>query len=138
MLHCYVLRDCSVVGCDASAIFPKTTDTLSTVCMVRLAMDSSNTLSSSPTLPGLSGREGHPNLDGGNWSAVVQAKKGKGKKKLKNARTLSLQTFFSQHGGQENDNFDDCPRDNQDGHATGKRDPLGAGTRCSVVDVFFV
>jgi hypothetical protein len=42
----------------------------------------------------------HSNSDGGGWSSVVQNKKGKGKKKkMKNARTLSLQTFFSEHGG---------------------------------------
>jgi len=73
-------------------------------------MDSSSNLSLSPT---------NTHLDGGNWSSVVQTKKGKGKKKLKNARTLSLQTFFSQHGGQENDNFEDIPKDNQEGNAPG-------------------
>lgn len=93
----------------ATTISSKSSQTFCQVFMVLLAMDSSNNLSSSPT-----------HLDGGgNWSAVVQAKKGKGKKKLKNARTLSLQTFFSQHGGQENDNFDDMPRDNQDGQTPG-------------------
>ena len=54
-------------------------------------MDNSGITAASPS---------HSNSDGGGWSSVVQNKKGKGKKKkMKNARTLSLQTFFSEHGG---------------------------------------
>jgi len=47
---------------------------------------------------------------GGEWSWVSGGKKGKGKKskKMKNARTLSLQTFFSEHGPQGQENGSDC------------------------------